>query len=70
MERSTDKLVDQITRGERACAALDRTVREMRRLQERAVGNHAVPALARAHAALESPDGEEAPFGSGSLGIT
>lgn len=68
MESSTDKLVDQITQGERACAALDRTVREMRRLQKRALGTHAVPALARP--LVEPPDDDEAPFASGSLGIT
>lgn len=67
MERSTDKLVDHVTPGERACAALDRTVREMRRLQKSAVGTHSIPALARAHAA-ESSEGAEAPFGSSSTG--
>ena len=69
MERPPEKLVDQITQGERACAALARTVREMRRLQKGATGTHSVPALARTHAAVESSEGAEAPFGAGSRGI-
>jgi hypothetical protein len=67
MERSTDELVDHNTQGERACAALDRTVREMRRLQKSAVGTYSVPVLARAHAP-ESSEGAVAPFGSSSTG--
>jgi hypothetical protein len=68
MERSTDKLVDHITQGERACAALDQTVREMRRLQKSARGTHSIPALARAYPAAESAEGVEAPFRSGATG--
>jgi hypothetical protein len=68
MERSADSLVDHITQGEQACAALDRTVRELRRLQKRTAGTHSIPALARAHQ-VEAPEGAEAPFGSGSRRI-
>ncbi len=64
MDRSAEELVDQIRQGERACAALDRTVRELRRLQQRAGSTRSIPALARALPDLEARESDDAPFGS------
>jgi hypothetical protein len=60
MDRSTEKLVEQMTQGERACAALDRAVRELRRFQREAVRAGTVPALAIGHSV---PEGTPAPDG-------
>jgi hypothetical protein len=53
MDAHSERLVEQMTQGERACAALDRTVRELRRFQREARPAHAIPALALPRIATE-----------------
>jgi hypothetical protein len=47
MDGHSERLIEQMTQAERACAALDRTIREMRRFQREARPVRAIPALAR-----------------------
>jgi len=60
MEGQSERLVEQMTQAERACAALDQTVRELRRFQREGRPTRAIPALARQRALSEgsaAPDG-------------
>jgi hypothetical protein len=68
MDGHTERLGEQMTQGERACAALDRTVRELRRFQREARPAHAIPALARPRLVAEraaTADGDAAGMPAG-----
>jgi hypothetical protein len=63
MDGHSERLVEQMTQAERACAALDRTVRELRRFQRETRPGRAIPALARPRVVAEAEaaaDGEAA----------
>jgi hypothetical protein len=62
MDGQSERLVERMTQAERACAALDKTVRELRRFQreDRPTRAIPIPALARQRVLGEgsaAPDG-------------